>query len=88
MTFVCVSLSLSVCVCVCVVSVCVWCVCVCVCVWLCVVCVLDVSLSCRNRCYEPLDVDSESCRCDSQCVETHSCCFDYKDICLLPSECH
>lgn len=46
----------------------------------------DVSLSCRNRCYEPLDVDSESCRCDSQCVETHSCCFDYKDICLLPTE--
>ncbi|RXN25203.1 ectonucleotide pyrophosphatase phosphodiesterase family member 2-like protein [Labeo rohita] len=39
-----------------------------------------------NRCYEPLDVDSTSCRCDSQCVETHSCCFDYKDICLLPTE--
>ncbi|KTG34160.1 hypothetical protein cypCar_00035109 [Cyprinus carpio] len=46
----------------------------------------DVSASCRNRCYEPLDVDSASCRCDSQCVETHSCCFDYKDICLLPTQ--
>uniref|UniRef100_A0A8C1VDN0 SMB domain-containing protein n=1 Tax=Cyprinus carpio TaxID=7962 RepID=A0A8C1VDN0_CYPCA len=47
---------------------------------------LYVSASCRNRCYEPLDVDSASCRCDSQCVETHSCCFDYKDICLLPTQ--
>uniref|UniRef100_A0A671LCD7 SMB domain-containing protein n=1 Tax=Sinocyclocheilus anshuiensis TaxID=1608454 RepID=A0A671LCD7_9TELE len=45
-----------------------------------------VSASCRNRCYEPLDVDSASCRCDSQCVETHSCCFDYQDICLLPTQ--
>uniref|UniRef100_A0A673H8M3 Venom phosphodiesterase 1-like n=1 Tax=Sinocyclocheilus rhinocerous TaxID=307959 RepID=A0A673H8M3_9TELE len=48
--------------------------------------ILNVSASCRNRCYEPLDVDSASCRCDSQCVETHSCCFDYQDICLLPTQ--
>ncbi|KAL1254850.1 hypothetical protein QQF64_012911 [Cirrhinus molitorella] len=46
----------------------------------------DVPASCRNRCYEPMEMDSSSCRCDSQCVETHSCCYDYKDICLLPTE--
>jgi len=56
-------------------------VCVCVCV-----CVSGVSASCRNRCYEPLDADSPSCRCDGQCVDAGSCCHDYRDICLLPSE--
>ncbi|XP_073787436.1 venom phosphodiesterase CdcPDE [Danio rerio] len=46
----------------------------------------DVSSSCRNRCFEPVGVYSASCRCDHQCVETQSCCFDYRDVCLLPSE--
>ncbi|KAG1929592.1 venom phosphodiesterase 1 isoform X3 [Pimephales promelas] len=45
-----------------------------------------VSASCRNRCYEPLDADSPSCRCDGQCVDAGSCCHDYRDICLLPTE--
>ncbi|KAK7139647.1 hypothetical protein R3I93_016702 [Phoxinus phoxinus] len=45
-----------------------------------------VSASCRSRCYEPFAAESPSCRCDGQCVDTGSCCYDYQDICLLPSE--
>ncbi|ROK64914.1 Ectonucleotide pyrophosphatase/phosphodiesterase family member 3 [Anabarilius grahami] len=54
---------------------------VCVCV-----CVSDVLPSCRNRCYEPFDAAPAACRCDRQCVDTGSCCHDYKDICLLPAQ--
>lgn len=42
--------------------------------------------SCRGRCYEPFDGDVPGCRCDSGCNNTHSCCFDYYDICTLPVE--
>uniref|UniRef100_A0A671VD45 Venom phosphodiesterase 1-like n=1 Tax=Sparus aurata TaxID=8175 RepID=A0A671VD45_SPAAU len=42
--------------------------------------------SCRNRCYEPYDGDVPGCRCDANCEETNSCCFDFNDTCTLPSE--
>ncbi|XP_051991794.1 ectonucleotide pyrophosphatase/phosphodiesterase family member 3 isoform X1 [Xyrauchen texanus] len=46
----------------------------------------DESVSCRNRCYEPFDENSASCRCDTQCVASNNCCYDYQDICLQPAE--
>uniref|UniRef100_A0A671VE76 Venom phosphodiesterase 1-like n=1 Tax=Sparus aurata TaxID=8175 RepID=A0A671VE76_SPAAU len=42
--------------------------------------------SCRNRCYEPYDGDVPGCRCDANCEETNSCCFDFNDTCTLPSK--
>lgn len=42
--------------------------------------------SCRGRCYEPFDWEVPGCRCDSGCNNSHSCCFDYYDICTQPAE--
>ncbi|CAJ1082841.1 ectonucleotide pyrophosphatase/phosphodiesterase family member 3-like [Xyrichtys novacula] len=42
--------------------------------------------SCRNRCYEPYDGEVPGCRCDQSCNKTDSCCFDYHDICTVPSQ--
>lgn len=41
--------------------------------------------SCRNRCYEPYDDETPGCRCDSSCNATNSCCYDYTDICTVPT---
>ncbi|XP_049331199.1 venom phosphodiesterase 1 [Astyanax mexicanus] len=43
-------------------------------------------VSCRDRCYEPYDFESPGCRCDEQCVANNNCCYDFKDICLQPTE--
>ncbi|XP_047460671.1 venom phosphodiesterase 1 [Mugil cephalus] len=42
--------------------------------------------SCRSRCYEPYDNEVPGCRCDSNCNETNSCCYDYHDICTVPTQ--
>ncbi|KAM4630105.1 venom phosphodiesterase CdcPDE [Polymixia lowei] len=42
--------------------------------------------SCRNRCYQPFDEQTLGCRCDAQCVDSNSCCYDYHDICHQPSQ--
>ncbi|GLD59507.1 venom phosphodiesterase 1-like isoform X1 [Lates japonicus] len=42
--------------------------------------------SCRNRCYEPYDSETPGCRCDENCYSTNSCCYDYHDICSLPTQ--
>uniref|UniRef100_UPI0037E9256C venom phosphodiesterase 1 n=1 Tax=Semicossyphus pulcher TaxID=241346 RepID=UPI0037E9256C len=42
--------------------------------------------SCRNRCYEPYDGDVPGCRCDVGCSNTKSCCYDYHDICTVPTQ--
>uniref|UniRef100_A0A8D3AS20 SMB domain-containing protein n=1 Tax=Scophthalmus maximus TaxID=52904 RepID=A0A8D3AS20_SCOMX len=41
--------------------------------------------SCRGRCYEPLD-DAPGCRCDESCVASGSCCYDYRDVCRVPTQ--
>ncbi|XP_041867733.1 venom phosphodiesterase [Melanotaenia boesemani] len=41
--------------------------------------------SCRNRCYEPYDAEHD-CRCDTNCAATNSCCYDYHDICTVPTQ--
>ncbi|XP_065139630.1 venom phosphodiesterase CdcPDE [Paramisgurnus dabryanus] len=45
----------------------------------------DVLMSCRNRCYEPLN-EKSVCRCDAQCVTSNNCCYDYQEICLQPTQ--
>ncbi|XP_053496898.1 venom phosphodiesterase-like [Ictalurus furcatus] len=42
--------------------------------------------TCRNRCYTPYDYETPGCRCDEQCVNSNSCCYDFADICLQPIE--
>ncbi|XP_070702542.1 venom phosphodiesterase 1 [Pempheris klunzingeri] len=42
--------------------------------------------SCRNRCYEPYDRDTPGCRCDQNCITSNSCCYDYHDICTVPTQ--
>ncbi|XP_069024727.1 venom phosphodiesterase [Embiotoca jacksoni] len=42
--------------------------------------------SCRNRCYEPYDHELPGCRCDENCGAAGSCCYDYHDICTLPTQ--
>ncbi|XP_045914145.1 venom phosphodiesterase 1 [Micropterus dolomieu] len=42
--------------------------------------------SCRNRCYEPYDDEIPSCRCDENCIASSSCCYDYHDICTVPTQ--
>ncbi|XP_031442088.1 venom phosphodiesterase 1 [Clupea harengus] len=46
-----------------------------------------VHTSCKNRCYEPLDEEEMAgCRCDQQCHNSNSCCYDFQDICLQPAQ--
>uniref|UniRef100_A0A6Q2YTI9 SMB domain-containing protein n=1 Tax=Esox lucius TaxID=8010 RepID=A0A6Q2YTI9_ESOLU len=47
---------------------------------------VKVSVNCRNRCYEPFDDQTSGCRCDMQCVTNNNCCYDFQDICLLPTQ--
>uniref|UniRef100_A0A667XS03 SMB domain-containing protein n=1 Tax=Myripristis murdjan TaxID=586833 RepID=A0A667XS03_9TELE len=42
--------------------------------------------SCKSRCYEPFDDETPGCRCDAQCVTSGNCCYDYHDLCLLPTQ--
>ncbi|XP_071765047.2 venom phosphodiesterase CdcPDE [Centroberyx gerrardi] len=42
--------------------------------------------SCRDRCYEPFDDETPGCRCDTQCASSGNCCYDYHDICSLPTQ--
>ncbi|XP_071062212.1 autotaxin isoform X1 [Pseudochaenichthys georgianus] len=38
--------------------------------------------SCRNRCFELLELDPPSCRCDNLCKTYNSCCWDFDQLCL------
>ncbi|KAM9839059.1 venom phosphodiesterase CdcPDE [Aulostomus maculatus] len=42
--------------------------------------------SCRNRCFQPFDDEVLGCRCDQNCIRGNSCCPDYQDICMLPTQ--
>ncbi|XP_042363020.1 venom phosphodiesterase 1 [Plectropomus leopardus] len=42
--------------------------------------------SCRNRCHEPYDGEVPGCRCDVNCNASNTCCYDYHDICTVPTE--
>ncbi|XP_048452966.1 ectonucleotide pyrophosphatase/phosphodiesterase family member 3 [Rhincodon typus] len=43
-------------------------------------------MSCRNQCFTPFDEKSNGCRCDKLCTEARSCCLDFEEICLQPTE--
>ncbi|KAM4549950.1 venom phosphodiesterase CdcPDE [Fundulus diaphanus] len=42
--------------------------------------------SCKGRCYQPFDDEVPGCRCDTSCNATNSCCHDYHDICMAPTQ--
>ncbi|KAL4630020.1 ectonucleotide pyrophosphatase/phosphodiesterase family member 3-like [Arapaima gigas] len=42
--------------------------------------------SCRHHCYEPYSDESPGCRCDSMCVSSGTCCYDFEEICYLPTQ--
>uniref|UniRef100_A0AAR2KZR1 SMB domain-containing protein n=1 Tax=Pygocentrus nattereri TaxID=42514 RepID=A0AAR2KZR1_PYGNA len=47
---------------------------------------LKSPVSCRNRCFEPYDRETQGCHCDAQCIASNNCCYDFQDICLQPTE--
>ncbi|XP_072317009.1 autotaxin isoform X2 [Eucyclogobius newberryi] len=38
--------------------------------------------SCKNRCFELVELDPPTCRCDNLCKTYHSCCSDFDQLCL------
>uniref|UniRef100_A0A1A8FD97 Ectonucleotide pyrophosphatase/phosphodiesterase 2 n=1 Tax=Nothobranchius korthausae TaxID=1143690 RepID=A0A1A8FD97_9TELE len=43
---------------------------------------VPTSGSCRNRCFELLELDPPSCRCDNLCKTYNACCSDFNQLCL------
>ncbi|XP_077567963.1 autotaxin-like isoform X1 [Stigmatopora nigra] len=40
------------------------------------------SSSCRNRCFELVEMEPSMCRCDNLCKAYNSCCSDFDHLCL------
>ncbi|XP_019735659.1 autotaxin isoform X3 [Hippocampus comes] len=40
------------------------------------------SSSCRNRCFELVEMEPPNCRCDNLCKTYNSCCSDFDRLCL------
>ncbi|XP_029957856.1 autotaxin isoform X2 [Salarias fasciatus] len=38
--------------------------------------------SCRNRCFELVEMEPPNCRCDNLCKTYNSCCADFDQLCL------
>ncbi|XP_029307335.1 autotaxin isoform X1 [Cottoperca gobio] len=38
--------------------------------------------SCRNRCFELVELEPPSCRCDNLCKTYNGCCWDFDQLCL------
>ncbi|XP_037829720.1 ectonucleotide pyrophosphatase/phosphodiesterase family member 2-like [Kryptolebias marmoratus] len=38
--------------------------------------------SCRNRCFELVEVEHPNCRCDNLCKTYSACCLDFTQLCL------
>ncbi|XP_047217096.1 ectonucleotide pyrophosphatase/phosphodiesterase family member 2 isoform X3 [Girardinichthys multiradiatus] len=43
---------------------------------------VPTSGSCRNRCFELVEVEPPNCRCDNLCKTYNSCCSDFNQLCL------
>ncbi|XP_024123375.1 ectonucleotide pyrophosphatase/phosphodiesterase family member 2 isoform X4 [Oryzias melastigma] len=41
-----------------------------------------MSGSCRSRCFELVEAEPPSCRCDNLCKTYHGCCSDFDQLCL------
>uniref|UniRef100_A0A672M9R0 SMB domain-containing protein n=1 Tax=Sinocyclocheilus grahami TaxID=75366 RepID=A0A672M9R0_SINGR len=45
-----------------------------------------VTESCRNRCLSKSRDSNAVCHCDTACVNEGTCCLDYKEVCVEPSQ--
>ncbi|KAI2651747.1 Ectonucleotide pyrophosphatase/phosphodiesterase family member 1 [Labeo rohita] len=45
-----------------------------------------VTDSCRNRCLSERHDSNAVCHCDSACENEGTCCLDYKEVCVEPSQ--
>uniref|UniRef100_A0A671NH25 SMB domain-containing protein n=1 Tax=Sinocyclocheilus anshuiensis TaxID=1608454 RepID=A0A671NH25_9TELE len=45
-----------------------------------------VTESCRNRCLSKSRDSNAVCHCDTTCVNEGTCCLDYKEVCVEPSQ--
>ncbi|KTF89556.1 hypothetical protein cypCar_00016788 [Cyprinus carpio] len=45
-----------------------------------------VTESCRNRCLSKSRDSNAVCHCDTGCVNEGTCCLDYKEVCVEPSQ--
>ncbi|XP_016400361.1 ectonucleotide pyrophosphatase/phosphodiesterase family member 1-like isoform X1 [Sinocyclocheilus rhinocerous] len=45
-----------------------------------------VTESCRNRCLSKSRDSNTVCHCDTACVNEGTCCLDYKEVCVEPSQ--
>uniref|UniRef100_A0A8C6VVY3 Ectonucleotide pyrophosphatase/phosphodiesterase 2 n=1 Tax=Nothobranchius furzeri TaxID=105023 RepID=A0A8C6VVY3_NOTFU len=43
---------------------------------------VPTSGSCRNRCFELMELDPPTCRCDNLCKTYNACCSDFNQLCL------
>uniref|UniRef100_A0A3P8VPK0 Ectonucleotide pyrophosphatase/phosphodiesterase 2 n=1 Tax=Cynoglossus semilaevis TaxID=244447 RepID=A0A3P8VPK0_CYNSE len=43
---------------------------------------VPTSGSCRNRCFELVELEPPNCRCDNLCKTYNSCCSDFDQLCL------
>ncbi|XP_061676078.1 ectonucleotide pyrophosphatase/phosphodiesterase family member 2 isoform X7 [Syngnathoides biaculeatus] len=43
---------------------------------------MPTSSSCRNRCFELVEMEPPNCRCDNLCKTYNSCCSDFDRLCL------
>uniref|UniRef100_A0A8C1RE28 Ectonucleotide pyrophosphatase/phosphodiesterase 1 n=1 Tax=Cyprinus carpio TaxID=7962 RepID=A0A8C1RE28_CYPCA len=46
----------------------------------------QVTDSCRNRCLSKSRDSSAVCHCDAACVNEGTCCLDYEEVCVEPSQ--
>ncbi|XP_030606550.1 autotaxin isoform X2 [Archocentrus centrarchus] len=43
---------------------------------------VPTSSSCRNRCFELVELEPPNCRCDNLCKTYNGCCSDFDQLCL------
>ncbi|XP_069582112.1 ectonucleotide pyrophosphatase/phosphodiesterase family member 3 isoform X1 [Ranitomeya imitator] len=43
-------------------------------------------VSCRNRCFDTDSIRETDCSCNTHCVDSGKCCFDFQDLCVKPKE--
>ncbi|XP_061676074.1 ectonucleotide pyrophosphatase/phosphodiesterase family member 2 isoform X3 [Syngnathoides biaculeatus] len=47
---------------------------------------MPTSSSCRNRCFELVEMEPPNCRCDNLCKTYNSCCSDFDRLCLRTAD--
>ncbi|KAF4022515.1 hypothetical protein G4228_014026 [Cervus hanglu yarkandensis] len=49
---------------------------------------INISGSCKGRCFELQEAGPPDCRCDNLCKSYSSCCLDFDELCLKTGESH